>query len=275
MIKLLLVALCLFNVSQVLQQKAFAKDLVLGVVPQQAANVLAQKWVPIAQELSESTGYNVIFATAKSIPEFERQLSAGRYDIAYMNPYHYVVFSNEGQYEAVAMQANKTIKGILVKRKDTSIDNINELSGQSVAFPAPAAFAATLLPRAELKLREIEVEPKYVRSHDSVYMNVARGIFVAGGGIQRTFNTLSPEIKDQLEVFWTTQQYTPHAFAIRSDLNDELKQSISSALVNMHMTDKGKNALVNLGMFQLQPAVDKNWDDVRRLNLDSDIVVQQ
>jgi phosphonate transport system substrate-binding protein len=70
-----------------------ARSLSFGVVPQQSATELAKAWIPLFNVLSESAGLGLRFATAPSIPIFEQRLAAGEYDLAYMNPYHYTVFS--------------------------------------------------------------------------------------------------------------------------------------------------------------------------------------
>lgn len=76
--------------------------LTFGVVPQQAANKLAKKWGPLFKHLGEKSGYTIRFKTAPNIPEFERRLSRGEYDLAYMNPYHYTVFGDQPGYRAFA-----------------------------------------------------------------------------------------------------------------------------------------------------------------------------
>jgi phosphonate transport system substrate-binding protein len=244
-----------------------AQTYTFGVVPQQASNVLAIRWVPLTNYLSDQTGLDIRFATAKSIPAFEKELAKNTYDIAYMNPFHYTVFASPTGYDAVAMQANKTIKGIIVKRKQSPISTIADLTEQTIAFPAPAAFAATLLPSAELTQAGIPFAPRFVKSHDSVYLNVQRGFAAAGGGIMRTFNNLPDSVKQDLEVLFTTKAYTPHAFAVNSELPLPVRRVIQDALVNMHLSDTGKEILDTLGMFELTTAQDHSWDDVRGLQL--------
>ncbi|MEH6446772.1 MAG: PhnD/SsuA/transferrin family substrate-binding protein, partial [Oceanospirillaceae bacterium] len=148
------------------------KTLKLGVVPQQSAKVLAKLWTPISQYLSEKTGMNIIFSTARDIPTFEKRLLAGEYDIAYMNPYHFTVFNQKPGYQAIAKEQSKRIKGIIVVPKDSLITQLSQLDGKTLAFPAPAAFAASVLPRAKMRADGIKITPKYVSSHDSVYLSV-------------------------------------------------------------------------------------------------------
>lgn len=272
LIFLLLTISILFSANTLAQQTAATKTITFGVVPQQAANVLANVWVPLTQYLSQQTGLNVNFATSKNIPNFEQRLSENAYDIAYMNPYHYVYFSESNEYRAIAKQANKQIKGIMVARIDSNIESIQDLHGKTLAFPAPAAFAASILPRAELSINAVEYTPRYVSSHDSVYLNVSKGFFVAGGGVIRTFNNMPEAIRARLKIFWTTQPYTPHAIAVSPTLSFEDRTALQSALENLHTTDKGREILKNLGMEAFVVAHHMDWDDVRNLHISKEHV---
>ena len=69
---------------------SFPKVLTLGIVPQQTPVDIETNWGPLADLLGERLGRTVLVKTASSIPEFERRCAEGRYDLAYMNPYHYV-----------------------------------------------------------------------------------------------------------------------------------------------------------------------------------------
>ena len=139
---------------------AAQKDtLTFGIVPQQSAKRLATLWTPILQRISHKSALNIVFSTAKDIPTFEKRLAKGEYDIAYMNPYHYVVFNKSVGYNAIAKQQGKTIRGVIVSKVGSDIKNINDLQGARLAFPAPAAFAASILPRAELKKKWYLIYP--------------------------------------------------------------------------------------------------------------------
>lgn len=188
---------------------AQAESLTFSVVPQQSASKLARLWSPVLAYLSEKSGVKLQFTTAKDIPTFEKRLSEGRYDISYMNPYHYTVFNRQPGYVVFARQKDKKIKGIVVVRKDSPLTELSQLADENLAFPSPAAFAASVLPRAQLQRENIHYQPKYVSSHDSVYLGVSRGVFPAGGGVMRTFNNTDPAVRESLKVLWTTNTYTP------------------------------------------------------------------
>lgn len=244
-----------------------AKEYTFGIVPQQSAKKLARLWGPILAKLSNDSGVTLKFTTAKNIPTFEQRLAAGEYDFAYMNPYHFTVFHENPGYSAIARQENKAIQGIVVVPKDSTIQSLNELRDATLAFPSPAAFAATLLPQAKFKNSNINFKPRYVSSHDSVYMAVSRGLMPAGGGVMRTFNNTDPKVKDKLKIFWKTKKYTPHAIAAHPSIPDADKTAVQQALVELNQTDEGKSLLEKIKFKGIETAFNKDWDDVRDLNI--------
>ncbi|MEM6986939.1 MAG: phosphate/phosphite/phosphonate ABC transporter substrate-binding protein [Pseudomonadota bacterium] len=242
--------------------------MTLSIVPQQSASKLARLWTPIVVYLSEKTGHTIQFATAKDIPTFEERLAEGHYDIAYMNPYHYTVFSREPGYEAFARQKDKRIKGIVVVKKDSPLSDLYELEGETLAFPSPAAFAASVLPRSHFREEGIDITPQYVSSHDSVYLSVAAGFFPAGGGVMRTFNNADPEVREKLKVFWTTKTYTPHAFAAHPRVPQDVVDSIAAAMMEMNTDPEGQALLKSINFKGVQPAKNEDWNDVRGLGIE-------
>lgn len=240
---------------------------VVGIVPQQSASKLAKLWIPVLTHIGDQAGVHLQFETAKSIPEFEKRCADGLYDIAYMNPYHYTVFHESPGYEAVAKQAEKKIQGIIVKRKDNSLTTLEELSDETLAFPAPRAFAATLLTRAALDAKGVSYTPNFVSSHDSVYRGVAKGLFPAGGGIVRTFKGIEPAIQDQLEIFWRTPTYTPHAFAIHPRVPTATREVLVEHILALDDTDIGRNLIAPLNFKGIEAASNSDWNDVRALNI--------
>ena len=244
-----------------------ADTLTFGVVPQQSASKLARLWTPIARYLGERTGLEVRFATAPDIPEFERRVARGEYDVAYMNPYHFIVFNENPGYHALVHARDKRIRGIIVTRKDNPISDLRALNGQRLAFPAPAAFAASILTRAKLASLSVAFEPVYVSSHDSVYRAVAQGLFAAGGGVMRTLNNVEPAIRDQLRVLWTTDGYTPHAIAAHPDMDSGTRKRLTEALVDMTQDETGRALLRAIRLTGFEAANDAAWDDVRSLHL--------
>jgi phosphonate transport system substrate-binding protein len=244
------------------------QTLTFGIVPQQSAAKMARNWTPLLEHLSTQTGQQLQFRTAPDIPEFEHRLANGEYDLAYMNPYHYTTFHRSPGYQAFAKQKDKQLKGILVVRADSQYHELQELADQTLAFPSPAAFAASIITRARFNNQGIPITPKYVSSHDSVYRSVAKGIYPAGGGVMRTFNGLEPEIRKQLRILWTSDPYTPHALATHPRVPADMVTAILAAMQQLDNYEQGRELLKQINFKGIVAANDADWDDIRKLDLD-------
>ncbi|MBJ2128650.1 phosphate/phosphite/phosphonate ABC transporter substrate-binding protein [Alteromonas sp. IB21] len=246
-----------------------ADPITFGVVPQQSAKKMAEKWQPLIDYVSDFTGLDIQFKTAKDIPTFESDLALGKYDVAYMNPYHFVVFNESAGYRSLAHQRDTKIRGLIVVHKDSSIKTIDDLAGSEIAFPAPAAFAASIITSAHLRNSNIPFIPRYVNSHDSVYLAVQRDFFNAGGGILRTLDTLPENVRKDLRILWTSEGYTPHPIATHPNMAEADRQAILNALIAVSNDTSKSWLLKNIGLSGFTASDDKDWDDVRTLGIAS------
>lgn len=265
---LFLLTLLLFGSSVFATDDASGREYyTFGIVPQQSATKLARLWTPLLNRISRVSGIKLRFRTAPSIPKFEQRLKRGQYDFAYMNPYHYTVFNRTTGYRAFAKQSEQRIKGIIVVRKNSGISELSDLANATLAFPSPAAFAATLLIQAELNKQGIDFESNFVQSHDAVYRSVANGLYRAGGGIVRTFNNLDERVRDQLKILLETQEFTPHAFAVLPTVESDVVEKIQRTMVQESHNDASRKYFRQVRLQGIEVAKDQDWDDVRALNI--------
>ena len=236
--------------------------LTFGIVPQQSASRLAKMWAPLMAHIGTESSTEIEFRTTADIPTFEACLAAGAFDIAYMNPIHYTIFAEQTGYRALARQSKKKLRGIVVVRKDSPAQTLSDLDGITAAFPSPGAFGASVVPRAEMRAKGLDVTPNYVKSHDSVYRSVVAGIHPAGGGVLRTFNAVDEDIRNQLRVIYETDAYTPHAIATLPSVSEEIRGNILSALLEAE-----SDLAQSVGMAGFEAGEDTDWDDVRSLEL--------
>ncbi|RAU20964.1 phosphate ABC transporter substrate-binding protein [Paramagnetospirillum kuznetsovii] len=247
---------------------AEAPSLTFGIVPQAASARLAEQWLPLLDEVGKRAGVRLNFRTNKDIPTFEEGLALGAYDFAYMNPYHYSVFHRASGYGAFAHEQGRPLAGIIVVRADSPYTAMADLAGKAVIFPAPGAFAASILTQAEFARLGIPVVAKYVISHDSVYRGVLGGHFAAGGGIPRTFDALPLDQKAGLRILATTREYTPHPFAAHPRVSAEVVARVRAALISLGQDEVGRRALDAASLKAIVGADDSEWNDVRGLDID-------
>ena len=250
-----------FFICQIISSSLFA--LTFGVVPQQSPLILVKSWTPIIQYLENETGQKIDLKIESSISKFEEVLYSGGYDIAYMNPYHYIVANEKKGYKA-KIRAENNLIGILVVNKDSNINNIADIKGKKFLFPAPNAFAATLLAKYELSKKfNINIDKNelytYVNSHDSVYKGVARGVGDVGGGIERTFDALDDaKAKESLKILYETQAYPSHPIAFNKSISEDLQKKFINAFI-----DIPENLLEDLSMKHIIKTEDKEYDIIR------------
>lgn len=242
----------------------------VGVVPQYSAPKIFTIWRPILKELKTKTGLDFKLKMARSIPEFEKRFEKGEFDFAYMNPYHLLIANKKQGYVPLVKDVKRKLYGILVVHKDSSIKKVEELQGKKVAFPAPNALGASLLQRSDLKIKyNIDIKPKYVKTHDAVYMNVALGKVSAGGGVYKTFKKQPPEVQKQLRVIYETSKTAPHPIAAHPKVDQAVQAKVKHALIELGQTDKGHALLSKIPMKQIGPASLQDYLPLNTLGIEA------
>jgi phosphonate transport system substrate-binding protein len=243
-----------------------ANEYTIGIAPQQSASELAKRWVPIIKYWSDTAGHSFHFRTAKDIDTFQKDLSAGLYDIMFVNAHHYTVFNQTPGYAVFAHEMGCANAGIIVVAKSGEVQRLEQLSGATIAFSSPNAVIGTWLPGAHLANLGVAFVPKYVKSMDSVYLGVAKGLFPAGGGELRTFGSLDAEIKSNLRILWKNE-FPCHPFSAHPRVPPEVVQQLQKAMLGMHKNTEGVSMLKLVNIQGFVASKDADYQAVRKLNL--------
>ena len=225
-----------------------AQSYTFGVVPQYDQRQLHAIWQPILGELQRRTGISFKLAGMPTIPAFEKELVKGGYDFAYMNPYHLLKPSKSGSYIPL-VRDGVSLRGILVVRKESAIKSPSELSGKTVAFPSPNALGASMMIRADLAREfKAKVSPLYVKTHDSVYLHVVKGLADAGGGVEKTLEEQEKPIRDALRVLYASRDLPPHPIAVHPKVSRSDAEKVRRAFLEMAADKAGQALLARIPM---------------------------
>ncbi len=250
-------------------QALTAKTFSVGVVPQFDSRKIHKIWRPILKELEKSTGYKFKLQGAPTIPGFEKKLNAGHFDFAYMNPYHALQANKHQGYIPLVRDIKKRLQGILVVKKGGGIKKIEDLENQTVSFPAPNALGASLMIRADLEnIFEIQVQPQYVKTHSSVYLNVALGITKAGGGAQKTLDHQPPEVRDALQILYKTHHVVPHPISVHPRVSSEVIKQVTETLLSLNNTTQGLQMLNKISINKIGFTSMKDYTSLNKLRLE-------
>lgn len=241
----------------------------VGIVPQFEARKLHATWRPVLEEIGKKTGYTFNIRGSGSIPEFERDFIAGKFDFAYMNPYHSVTAYEKAGYIPLLRDHARKLSGVLVVRKDSPIESPGQLEGQTLVFPSPNALGASLQMRAELSDKfGIKFESKYVKTHDSVYLHVLLGEAAAGGGVQKTLNNQKPEFRENLRVIYTTEKVNPHPIVVHPTVPELARKAVEKAFLELAQTDAGKIMLEKIPMKEIGTASLSDYEPLKSMGLE-------
>ena len=241
--------------SSVIYAEQAEKIYIVGVVPQFEVRKLHGIWRPILDLLEEKSGYKFKIRGSSSIPDFEREFIEGKFDFAYMNPYHMVMANEQAGYIPLVRDHGRKLYGVLVVHKDSGITDPSQLNGKTLAFPSPNALGASLQMRQELHDKfNIEFKSKYAKTHDAVYLNVLLGEAAAGGGVQKTLNRQKNEYKQMLRVIHKTKEVEPHPFSVLPKVPVDVRERVRAALLDMGRSEKGQKLLVKIPISKIDPA---------------------
>jgi phosphonate transport system substrate-binding protein len=186
-----------------------------------------------------------------------------------MNPYQVLLAQTGEAYVPLVRDIGRKLFGVIVVRKDSSIQSVKELDGKIMAFPAPTALGASLLTRSDMQnLYNTRVRPRFVLSHSSVYLNVALGHTIAGGGVQKTLNQQPANIKNVLRVLHKTTEVAPHPFTAHPRVPKKVQDKVRNALLAMGQTPEGKALLAKIPIKKIGSSSIKDYQALSGMGLE-------
>lgn len=145
---------------------------------------------------------------------------------------------------------------VILVRKNSGIDTLNDLKGRVIAFDEPHSTSAHILPRmllAEKKLKLVQViapggaEPDAVgfihSSDDNAPHLLVIGKVDAAATSYREFQVLRQEIRDGLKIIARTKSVPRQIISVRKDLGPKIVAALREILINMDKDPEGQAAL--------------------------------
>ena len=250
------------------------KVYTFDVVPQLTAAKIYTTWSPLLQRVGQDAKLCFELRVSATIPEFEQKLLKGEPEFVFLNPYHAVLAQQKKKYQPLLADSEDLLTGILVVRADSPIKHLEELKGKSITFPAPNAFAASLLIRAEMAKKKIEITPVFVKTHSNVYRYVIGKDAIAGGGVNNTLDNEAPEVRQQLRVLYETSAYTPHPVATHPSVTGAVRERFLNAMLKLTQDDEGRKLLDGINLHKPQAVTyAKHYKPLESLQLEKFLVL--
>ncbi|MFA6015619.1 MAG: phosphate/phosphite/phosphonate ABC transporter substrate-binding protein [Gallionellaceae bacterium] len=238
------------------------------LIPRLAATSLYQNWAPLLERLGKESGLCFDLHIPANFVEFERAIRAGKPDFVLLNPYHQIMVASKPGYVPLVRDQQSGLSGVLLVRKDSPVQDIQQLEGATIAFPAPNAYAASLVIRALLARKNIHITADYVGSHSNVYRAVLLGTAQAGGGANTTLSHESAELQSQMRVLFATPNYRPHPFSAHQRIPQRVREKVIAGFLSIATDPAGRELLKEIEIAQpVRADYARDYKELEQLNL--------
>jgi len=243
----------------------------LGVHPLHNPTKLLSVYGPLADYLSSHLpGITIRVEASKDYPSYDIKLEQEAFHLTLPNPFQ-TINSLDHQYQVINQVGEQALfKGIILVRKDSQITRIKQLEGKKIAYPAPTALAATMMPQHYLHTQGLDLkktETLYVGSQESSIMNVYFKHTAASATWPIPWLDLQknkPEIAKDLKVAWQTDTLPNNSFMYhKSKVPEQIALKIQKLLSTLHTHDEGKLLLEAMNVGQIYQASDETYLPVK------------
>lgn len=246
--------------------------LKVALLPDENASELIKRNQPLQDYLEKALDKNVELIVTTDYSSMIEAMRFGRIDLAYFGPLSYVMAKSKSDIEpfaAMVVDGKPTYRSVIIANAESGISEYADIKGRKVAYGDRASTTSHLIPKrilleeAGLKAGD-DYEQHFVGSHDSVAINVANGNADAGGLSEVIFGHVTERgLVDpkKVKVLGYSEEYPQYPWAMRSDLDPELKQRIRDSFLNLD----DQEVLKNFKAESFAPISDSDYDVIRQM----------
>jgi len=254
------------------QSTAQLTEYIIGIHPLHNPQRMMDLYGPIVEYINyKIPEAHFKLEASRNYEEFDRKLYAGHFAFAMPNPYESLLALKYGYRIFGKMADDENFRGIILVRKDSTINKISDLKGKAVSYPAQSALAATMMPQYYLQTHGIDVdrdiENRYVGSQESSILNVYRGHVAAAATWPvpwKLFSAEHPEWADQLLVKWETEALINNGWVVRKEVPAAIADKVAHLLFSLQETEQGRMMLNRLPLSRFEPATDATYQPVHQ-----------
>lgn len=245
---------------------------IFGVHPLHNPKRLFEVYQPMVSYInSQLKNSELRLEASRDYASFDKKLFSGYFDFALPNPYQTIVAIDKGYDVFGKMGDDENFRGIILVRKDSTINSVLDLKGKKVSYPAPTALAATIMPQWYLHQRGIDINKDiqniYVGSQESSIMNVYLGKSDASSTWPppwRAFIKEHPEVAAQVTIKWQTPSLVNNSLVARKDVPQELINKVGKIIFSLHTHDEGKKILEEMELTHYESANTQTYDSIKK-----------
>lgn len=212
-------------------------EIIFGSVAMDTPAMMHRRLSPLTEFLSNTLGLPVSLKLSSNMKQAIKDVNDGSVHLAYLTPVAYLRTHEQSNSRLIVKTLTQN-KGwfqlMIVVRKDSPIQNIEDLVGKSFAFGDPAA----LLQRAAVVGAGVPLErlskQEFLGHYDNIARAVRRGFYDAG--ILKDTTALKWK-NEGLRVIYTSPELPPYNITANEKLSPELFNKIRNAFLQLDPND--------------------------------------
>lgn len=252
--------------------------LTLGMVPSREADRIVDSLDPLSDLLSERLLIPVETFVSTNYVGLVEAMGTGQVDIGLFGPAALVQAMDRHGAEVILASVrfgSNTYKSQFTVQCDSGIESFEDLEGKTIAFVEPGSTSGYQFPYVMLKNEygidpDEDMQPLFLGSHDAAMLAVYNG----DADVATTFDDARtaiegdyPDVMEELCILGYTSPIPNDGVVVRKELDDDLKQQIQEALIEIAETEEGQeltNELFNVTGFA--PIDPEAYDVVREVS---------
>ncbi|MDA8079854.1 MAG: phosphate/phosphite/phosphonate ABC transporter substrate-binding protein [Nitrospiraceae bacterium] len=250
-------------------------EVKLGILPRLGAVELNAMFRPLAEYLSKETGEQVTLVVPKDFDTFKAMVKAGQVELGFANSLIYVQLKKDAAIEPLALSAEKKggtkFRGVIIARKDSGIDKIQQLKGKKLIFvekdsAAGYIFQMLLLSKAGLDVNKDFIKLPFAKKHDNVTMAVFNRSADAGGIREDDLEKMKDKVDvNQLKIVSYTDYFPNWPVFATNKLNKATAEKVRAALLKLkHGEAATEKVLGSAKLTAFSPVSDRDYDHLRQ-----------
>ncbi|MFC4321981.1 phosphate/phosphite/phosphonate ABC transporter substrate-binding protein [Litchfieldia salsa] len=224
------------------------EKIVMGFVPSQDSDTIADTVEPLANKLGEALGIEVEGKVMTDYSALVEAMGANEVQIGFIPGFAYVLANEQYDVEVILKSmryGSGTYKAQYVVRADSDIKTLADLEGKIWAYPDAASTSGFLFPAAQL-MGEFDLESAEALQteffaegiaaggHDSAAIAVYEGdadVATTFDDVRTTLEEDYPDIMEKLTILGHTEDIPNDTISVVSELDDELVTQIKEAFM--------------------------------------------
>lgn len=267
----LLAVLCFFLIPLTVSAQTSTPSLRIGLIPEMNVFKQMERFAPLADYLTEQTGYRVDFIILSRYGNIIERFTEEKMDGAFLGSFTGALAIQQlglvPLVRPVNLDGESTYHAHIYARKDSGIKTVADMKGKKFAFVEKATTAGYLYPLAYLEehgVVDIDTffsEYYFAGSHDASLHAVLEGQADVGASKNTVYDWVmktDPRVDAEIDILASSSKVPSNGLCVRADLSGEIKQKLKKILLEL---DKSPEGLEVLEKFKAQRFVETNSED--------------